>query len=62
MFSFHDVSIYTTHNLISIIASISMGGNCNEPTHSLLDDFKCLSSISSRFAVVITNAIGYTFS
>ena len=36
--------------------------NCDEPTPSLLDMFKCLSSISSKFAVVIAKAIGYSFS
>ena len=33
--------------------------NCNE---QLLDNFKCLSSISMKFAVAIANAIGYSFS
>ena len=50
-------SQYNKHNCIDFHRV-----NCNEPSLSLLDNFLCLSSISSKFAVVIENAIGYSFS
>ena len=53
---------YTTHNLISIIALISKGLTAMSlPLRYSITLIKCLSSISSKFAVVIANAIGYSF-